>query len=154
MLGGQHKVRNFYMNIYDPHSKAGHTTIDTHAVAAGLLRPLSGNTREVSHNFGSNFPGEVGPKNSAFTGKQGTYGLYHEGYQRAAKERDILPREMQSITWEAVRGLFPDTFKSAKNAKEIEDIWKQHKSGKINVDEARSKILEKAGGINEPEWKQ
>ena len=154
MLGGQHKVRNFYMNIYDPHSELGHTTIDTHAVAAGLLRPLSGNTREVSHNFGSNFPGEVGPKNSAFTGKQGTYGLYHEGYQRAAKERGILPREMQSITWEAVRGLFPDTFKNASNATEIENIWKQHKSGKITVNEARDKILEKAGGINEPEWKQ
>ena len=153
-LGGEHKVRNFYMNIYDPHSASGHTTIDTHAVAAGLLRPLSGNTREVSHNFGSNFPGEVGPKNSAFTGKGGTYGLYHEGYQRAAKERDILPREMQSITWEAVRGLFPDTFKSAKNAQAIEDIWKQHKSGKITVDEARKQILEKAGGINEPEWKE
>jgi hypothetical protein len=154
MLGGQHKVRNFYMNIYDPQSKAGHTTIDTHAVAAGLLRPLSGNTREVSHNFGSNYPGEVGPKNSAFTGNQGTYGLYHEGYQRAAKERGILPREMQSITWEAVRGLFPDTFKNAKNAEEIENIWKRHKSGKISIDEARDEILQKAGGINEPEWKQ
>lgn len=153
-LGGEHKVRNFYNNIYDPHSELGHTTIDTHAVAAGLLRPLSGNTREVSHNFGSNFPGEVGPKNSAFTGKSGTYGLYHEGYQRAAKERDLLPREMQSITWEAVRGLFPDTFKNASNATEIENIWKQHKSGKITANEARDKILEKAGGINEPEWKE
>lgn len=153
-LGGEHKVRNFYNNIYDPYSQSGHTTIDTHAVAAGLLRPLSGNTREVSHNFGSNYPGEVGPKNSAFTGKNGTYGLYHEGYKRAAQERDILPREMQSITWEAVRGLFPDTFKTEKNVKEIENIWKEHKSGKISVDEARSKILEKAGGINEPEWKQ
>lgn len=153
-LGGQHKVRNFYMNIYDPHNSEGHTTIDTHAVAAGLLRPLSGNTREVSHNFGSNYPGEIGPKNSAFTGKQGTYGLYHEGYQRAAREREALPREMQSITWEAVRGLFPDTFKNAKNSQEIEDIWKTHKSNKISVDEARKQIFEKAGGINEPEWKQ
>jgi hypothetical protein len=153
-LGGEHKVRNFYNNIYDPFSELGHTTIDTHAVAAGLLRPLSGNTREVSHNFGSNFPGEIGPKNSAFTGKNGTYGLYHEGYKRAAKEREILPREMQSITWEAVRGLFPDTFKNAKNVQEIEDIWKKHKSGKIDIDETRKQILEKAGGINEPEWKQ
>ena len=153
-LGGEHKVRNFYMNIYDPHNPHGHTTIDTHAVAAGLLRPLSGNTREVSHNFGSNYPGEIGPKNSAFTGKGGTYGLYHEGYQRAAKERNLLPREMQSITWEAVRGLFPDTFKNAKNVGEIEDIWKKHKSGKIGIDETRKQILEKAGGINEPEWKQ
>jgi hypothetical protein len=153
-LGGQHKVRNFYMNIYDPHNVEGHTTIDTHAVAAGLLRPLSGNTREVAHNFGSNMLGEVGPKNSAFTGKQGTYGLYHEGYQRAAREREILPREMQSITWEAVRGLFPDTFKNAKNVKEIDDIWQKYKKGDIKIDQARKDIFEKAGGIDEPEWKK
>ena len=153
-LGGQHKVRNFYMNIYDPESSHGHTTIDTHAVAAGLLRPLSGASREVAHNFGSNVLGEVGPKNSAFTGSQGTYPFYHEAYQRAAKERGVLPREMQSITWEAVRGLFPDTFKNAKNAEEIDKIWLNHKKGNISADEARKQVFEKAGGINEPEWKQ
>ena len=153
-LGGQHKVRNFYMNIYDPESSHGHTTIDTHAVAAGLLRPLSGASREVAHNFGSNVLGEVGPKNSAFTGSQGTYPFYHEAYQRAAKERGVLPREMQSITWEAVRGLFPDTFKNAKNAEEIDKIWLNHKKGNISADEARKQVFEKAGGINEPEWKR
>ena len=153
-LGEYHKVRNFYNNIYDPFNPEGHTTIDTHAVAAGLLRPLSAKAREVGHNFGNNFPGEVGPKNSAFTGKKGTYGLYHEAYQRAAKERDLLPREMQSITWEAVKGLFSDKFKTPENAEFINNIWKQHKSGKISIDEARKQILKKAGGINEPEWKE
>ena len=153
-LGEYHKVRNFYNNIYDPFNPEGHTTIDTHAVAAGLLRPLSAKAREVSHNFGNNFPGEPGPKNSAFTGKKGTYGLYHEAYQRAAKERDLLPREMQSITWEAVKGLFTDKFKTPENAEFINNIWKQHKSGKISIDEARKQIVEKAGGIDAPEWKE
>ena len=152
-LGEYHKVRNFYNNIYDPFNPEGHTTIDTHAVAAGLLRPLSAKAREVGHNFGNNFPGEVGPKNSAFTGKKGTYGLYHEAYQRAAKERDLLPREMQSITWEAVKGLFNEKFKTPENAEFINNIWKQHKSGKISIDEARKQIVEKAGGIDAPEWK-
>jgi hypothetical protein len=154
-LGQQHKVRNFYNNIYAPGDPAGHVTIDTHAVAAGLLRPLSGNSREVMHNFGSGMLGEVGPMNSSITGVQGTYGLYAEAYRRAAQERGILPREMQSITWEAVRGLYPDTFKSqAKNVEQIDGIWLQYRKGKLSLDEARNEVLRAAGGINAPEWEQ
>ena len=154
-LGQQHKVRNFYNNIYAPTDPAGHVTIDTHAVAAGLLRPLSGNSREVLHNFGSGVVGEGGPKNSSVTGVQGTYGLYAEAYRRAAQERGILPREMQSITWEAVRGLFPDTFKSqAKNVDQIDGIWLKYRQGKLSLDEARNEVIRAAGGIDAPEWER
>jgi hypothetical protein len=154
-LGQQHKVRNFYNNIYAPGDPAGHVTIDTHAVAAGLLRPLSGNSREVLHNFGSGVVGEGGPKNSSITGVQGTYGLYAEAYRRAAQERGILPREMQSITWEAVRGLYPDTFKSqAKNVEQIDNIWLQYRKGKLSLEEARNEVLRAAGGIDAPEWER
>lgn len=151
-LGTQHKVRNFYNNIYDPTNPSGHVTIDTHAVAAGLLRPLSGKSREVAHNFSSNVKGEVGPKNSSVTGVQGTYGLYAEAYRRAAQERGVLPREMQSITWEAVRGLFPDSYKNAKNNQLVDNIWLQYKSGQISQEEARNAVLKTANGINPPEW--
>lgn len=154
-LGAQHKVRNFYNNIYAPNDPAGHVTIDTHAVAAGLLRPLSGNSREVMHNFGSGVVGEGGPKNSSVTGVQGTYGLYAEAYRRAAQERGILPREMQSITWEAVRGLFPDTFKSqAKNVDQVDNIWLKYRKGQLSLDEARNEVIRSAGGINAPEWER
>jgi len=154
-LGQQHKVRNFYNNIYAPQDPAGHVTIDTHAVAAGLLRPLSGNSREVLHNFGSGVLGEGGPKNSSITGVQGTYGLYAEAYRRAAQERGILPREMQSITWEAVRGLYPDTFKSqAKNVEQIDNIWLQYRKGKLSLEEARNEVFRATGGINAPEWER
>jgi hypothetical protein len=152
-LGQQHKVRNFYSNIYAPNDPAGPVTIDTHAVAAGLLRPLSGNSREVLHNFGSGVLGEGGPKNSSITGVQGTYGIYAEAYRRAAAERGILPREMQSITWEAVRGLYPDTFKSqAKNVDQIDGIWLQYRKGKMSLEEARNEVFRNAGGIRPPEW--
>lgn len=153
-LGQQHKVRNFYNNIYAPTDPAGHVTIDTHAVAAGLLRPLSGNSREVLHNFGSGVVGEGGPKNSSITGVQGTYGLYAEAYRRAAQERGVLPREMQSITWEAVRGLFPDTFKNPANAAKIDDVWLQYREGKVSLEEARNEVFRIAGGINAPEWER
>jgi hypothetical protein len=153
-LGDMHKVRNFYNNIYAPNDPSGAVTIDTHAVAAGLLRPLSGNSREVLHNFGSGVLGEGGPKNSSITGVQGTYGLYAEAYRRAAQERGILPREMQSITWEAVRGLFPDTYKTATNANKIDGIWLQYRKGKLSLDEARNEVFNAAGGINPPEWER
>lgn len=153
-LGDMHKVRNFYNNIYAPNDPSGAVTIDTHAVAAGLLRPLSGNSREVMHNFGSGLLGEGGPKNSSITGVKGTYGLYAEAYRRAAQERGILPREMQSITWEAVRGLFPDTFKTATNADKIDNIWLQYRKGKLSLDEARNEVFNAAGGINAPEWER
>lgn len=152
MLGQQHKVRNFYNNIYAPNDPSGHVTIDTHAVAAGLLRPLSGNSREVAHNFGSNVKGERGPANSSVTGSQGTYGIYAEAYRRAAAERGVLPREMQSITWEAVRGLFPDTYKTPKNAQQIDSIWLRYRKGQLSLDEARNEVIKSAGGINPPEW--
>jgi hypothetical protein len=151
-LGQQHKVRNFYNNIYDPTNPAGYVTIDTHAVAAGLLRPLSGASTEVAHNFGSNVLGAVGPKNSSVTGVQGTYGLYAEAYRRAAQERGVLPREMQSITWEAVRGLFPDTFKNAKNSELVDSIWLKYRKGQISQTEARDEVFRAANGINPPEW--
>ena len=154
MLGQQHKVRNFYNNIYAPGDPAGHVTIDTHAVAAGLLRPLSGNSREVLHNFGSGVLGEVGPKNSSVTGVQGTYGIFAEAYRRAAAERGVLPREMQSITWEAVRGLFPDTFKTAKNSQAIDNIWLQYRRGQLPLEEARNEVIRTAGGIQPPEWER
>ena len=147
-LGEQHKVRNFYNNIFDPNSKHGDVTIDTHAVAAALLRPLSGGSLEVTHNFGSG-----GVANSSIFGSKGTYGIYAEAYRRAAKKKNILPREMQSITWEAVRELYTASFKSqAKNVAKIEGIWEQYKKRRLSLEDTRKQILEAAGGIDLPEW--
>ena len=116
--------------------KAGDVTIDTHAVAAGLLRPLSGKSIEVTHNFGG-----TGIANSSITGNKGTYALYAEAYRQAAKERGVLPREMQSITWEAVRGLFNPQYKGqASNVQYIDNIWAQYKSGDITIEEEGSFI--------------
>jgi hypothetical protein len=138
-IGGEHKVRNFYNNIYNA-SDNRFTTIDTHAVAAALLRPLAG-----ADNFGA-----TGGTNQ--TGVSGSYPLYYEAYKRAAEARGVLPREMQSITWEAVRGLYTEGFKSKENKAAIDALWKQVDSGKLTVDEARKQLLEKAGGIEHPDW--
>jgi len=153
LMGERHKVRNFYNNLLDPNGPHGDITIDTHAVAAGLLRPLAGTDVEVSHNFHTNVPpGQPSSSGSAITGVKGTYPLYAQAYREAAEERGILPRQMQSVTWEAVRGLFPRTFKSAANKASINNLWEAYRNGKATLDQTRQAILEAAGGIKPPAW--
>lgn len=147
-LGGAHKVRNFYNNIVDPNSPRGEVTIDTHAVAAGLLRPLSGKSIEVKHNL----QGGLGASNSSIFGVVGTYGLFAEAYRRAAVARNVLPREMQSITWEAIRGLFPAEFKDAKNVEAVDAVWQRYRDGTLTLDAVRADVAGLAGGIANPTW--
>ena len=145
-LGMMHKVRSFYNNILNPMSDRGDVTIDTHAVAAGHLRPFSGNHQEVMENF-------KGGGKSGVSGAVGAYGLYADAYRAAAAEAGVLPREMQSITWEAVRGLFTPQYKGQKkNQETIANIWKRYDAGDIMIDQARQEIFDAAGGINRAAW--
>lgn len=143
-LGNMHKVRNFFNNISNPND-VNAVTIDTHAVAAALLLPLSGSSTQVLYNFGG--AGNVN------TGMNGTYPVYADAYRELAKELNLLPREVQSITWEAVRGLFKATFKSNKsNEANVNKIWDDYSSGLLSLDEAHSRIESIAGGISKPVW--
>lgn len=146
-LGDMHKIRNFYNNIIDPWSKSGDVTIDTHAVGAGHIRPMGGSTEEVLHNFG----GGGAPSNSVH-GVNGTYGLYAEAYRQAAAKLGILPRELQSITWEGIRSLYESRAKTPELKSQIAQIWKDHKNGEIPIDRARKQILKAAGGFKNPKW--
>ena len=164
-MGARHKVRNFYNNIIAPNSMDGDVTIDTHAVAAAHLKPLSGASTEVHHNFGTSptksqqedMPDWFGAtSNSGPSGVMGTYAIYAEAHRRAAERRGTLPREMQSITWEAVRGLFLPSFKSnAANVQKINDLWDNYRQGLMDIDQVRQEIMNEAGDqgrFRPPSW--
>jgi hypothetical protein len=157
VLGGKHKVRNFYNNLLNP-GDASSVTIDTHAVAAAHLQPFGGSDLEVAHNFANDPPRDpvtnqrLGPPapESDVTGMRGTYAMYAEAYRQAAAERGILPRQMQSITWEASRGLF--TNKSKKQKAIINELWQRYRRGQATIEQTRDAVLQASGGINPPEW--
>lgn len=135
-LGDQHKVRSFYNNIVDPANKSGHVTMDTHAIAAIHWMPHSGSSLEVTQNFGGG-----GVKNDGIAGIKGTYAANAEAYRRAAVVFDMLPREVQSITWEAVRLLFPKEFKTKGNIDKVRAIWNRYFHGDIDIETARAEIF-------------
>lgn len=146
-LGGNHKVRSFYNNIISPDSSVGDTTIDTHAIAAAHLRPLGGGDQVVANGLG------LGGSSDATTGSRGMYGLYHEAYRQAADRLGLLPRQMQSIAWEGVRGLFsPEQKRDNGFYNQNYDIWQGFRNGQYSADEARNAVLDQAGGINPPSW--
>ena len=143
-MGDAHKVRSFYNNIVNPDSPDGHVTIDTHAVAAARFEPLSGNAPEVAQAWG-------GQGSSSIHGQGGLYGEYAEAYRRAAEELGVLPREVQSVTWEKVRGLFPDTFKTKEAVKNVKSIWNEYKQGKLTEEQVRKQITDISPNQN-PNW--
>lgn len=149
VLGTAHKVRNFYNNIYDPTDNHS-VTIDTHAMAGAHLMPFGSSSQEVLDGFS-----DAG-KNSEL-GLSGYYVLYAEAFRRAAAERGILPREMQAVTWEAIRRMYTPAFKTrylkdpALKA-ELDNAWVDFSKGKGSIDDVRQKLITLAGGIQEPGW--
>jgi hypothetical protein len=149
-LGGAHKVRSFYSNILEPNSDRGDVTIDTHAIAAAYLRAIGSKSEHVKDAMGS------GPENKP-NGLQGLYPLLAEAYRRAAAEKGILPRQLQSITWEAARSMFPSTMRSVgPKYDRIEAIWDRYRAGKISIEKARQEVdnvvLPEEGGRATPDW--
>lgn len=138
-LGEAHKVRNFYNNIIAPHAAAylhpkhGDATVDTHQINVGNLLPMGGSHRLVEQGLGSG----GGSSHPAHTGSAGLYPLHLEALRRAARTiskqegRRYLPREVQSVVWEAVRSMFPEHTKGYDDAGRP-----QHNVGQVARDAA------------------
>jgi hypothetical protein len=151
VLGERHKVRSFFNNIRYPDAPMGDVTSDTHNVAASLFRPLAGASPEVQHALASSGPrGSINAPASAITGVQGTYPMFVDAVQSAAATPGMLPRGMQSVTWEGIRGLFTPEFKRSPSAAEVDRIWREYGVG--NAEAARQRIIDLAGGYRLPDW--
>jgi hypothetical protein len=158
-MGDMHKVRSFYNNILDPHSENGDVTMDTHAVGAALLAPMSGKAQAVMHNLHTNPSNEAlveakkhgwhGTTSSKLSGLQGTYGLWADAYRRTAEKLGIEPRVLQSVTWEAKRRLMPDNLSKAKRD-EMNGAWSVYHDGGADLKTTQQKILDIARRESRP----
>ena len=102
-------------------------------------------------------PAKWSNEGKAQTGMAGSYGLYFDATTDAASLRGTLPREMQSISWEQLRTLFPNNLKQDKDfVAKTSGIWRAVDSGTLSSTGAREAIIELAqeegaGGV--PPWK-
>ena len=162
-VGAANKVRNFYNNLIAPNAaRHGDVTIDTHAVAVAQLRPLSNSAPAVMHNFGlspnkkkKKIPEDWtgGVANNGSTGSKGLYGIYADAYRELAEELGIQPRQLQSITWEAVREFFPTQGASkGKMREQVDAVWSEFDKGKLTREEVYDRINTLTGGFNKPSW--
>ena len=87
--GTAFKTKSFFLNIVNP-DLATNVTIDRHAIAICLQKP--DNVEALPESYGSNI-----------TKKQ--YDFFQQCYMDAAKELDILPHQLQAITWVTYRRL-------------------------------------------------
>jgi len=157
-LGEGNKVSSFYNNILNPNSVMGHVTVDSHAVAAAYLLPLSGTDTEVSFNFGTQkiptdprVPKGASISNDSENGFYGVYPILEEAYRRAARERGILPREMQSVVWEAEKSLFTRDYKGRGAKNTVTEFWEDYANGKEDLETTRNRIYGHAKGSKEIE---
>lgn len=136
-LGDQHKVRSFYNNIVDPQNNDGHVTMDTHAIAALFWQAFSGNSREVGQNFGT-----ANTATDSLTGVGGLYPAFAEAYRQVAADYGMLPRQVQSITWEAVRMLFTARWKSnTNNVRGVRAKWVQYQNNEISLEQVQNAVF-------------
>lgn len=84
--GKAFKTKAFFVNIVNP-DVSTRATIDRHAIACCIQHP--DNVYALSQNY------------SQLTAKQ--YSFFEQCYIKAAKELDILPHQLQAITWTVYR---------------------------------------------------
>jgi hypothetical protein len=164
-VGYQHKVREFYNTITNPHDPNA-VVIDTHAVAAGQMLPHGSSAKAVHQNFGTSpsnaekenlrkrgdpwIDGVDPTKSTGSSGATGDYPFHAEAVRQAAWQRGVHPSEMQSVTWEAVRQLFKNKSTLMQNAARA--IWSRFARGDLNHEKAMDEIYNLFGGQNAPEW--
>lgn len=136
-LGNGNKVRNFYNNIVDPYSETPYVTADTHALSAALNSPISASD---AGGFGL-FNGNLEP----------SYALVKYAYIKAAEIAGVMPREMQSITWEAQRIGINDKKRTEEKKKETFDYILKSRTNEKSFYERATELIAANRSAN-PIW--
>ena len=161
-LGLGHKVRSFFNNINVPSDERS-VTIDTHAIAAFYFSPYGSKDIEVT--------GTMSGVSTAATGWTGMNPMIAEAYFQLAEELGVSPRALQSVTWEAMRGLIPSEQKQSRmrtpkkaRAAAVESgedvprgikttegeippegtVWDDYQQGKISIEQVRAEIHQRS----------
>jgi hypothetical protein len=141
-LGENHKVRSFYENIRNPSDRVNaEVTVDSHHVGLANGLPITGGNPVVPAGTLGNKKDKPlikfiydGPKVAA-TGMVGTYPLVVEATRRATERinkkhgTNFTPNQIQSITWETWRGLYPSRARTATRLERIAAARKTYLSG-------------------------
>lgn len=115
VLGGP-KVRNFWRNIADP-AHCGFVTIDRHALSI-----VFGGVGEQASGPHSN---KVGRLSDAFLKRamrgRGTYTYLAAFYRSAARQRGLVPCQLQAVTWLVWRRLTDNSNPAGLTAAQLEE---------------------------------
>lgn len=143
-VGKGHKVRSFFNNLnvpFDPRS----VTVDTHNVGGAHFRPMGGKAAEVKQVM-------AGP-GSAATGIKGAHGIYRDAMIAAAAAEDLRPSAGQSVSWEAIKGVFsPAQRRDKAFVAQVRGLWDEYSRGRMRLEDLHDRITDLAGGLNPPEW--
>lgn len=152
-LGKSHKVRSFYANMRDPLNKSHQeVTVDSHHLGVANGLPLASAHPIVKAIYDA-------PK-VASTGLVGTYALTVEATRRATArinkkyKTNFTPNQIQSITWEAHRGIFPSEKRSSKLVDSIGSYRAAYRRGEISKNEMLARIENARLGANGPTLEQ
>jgi len=117
LMGVDMKIRSFYNNLRDPFdADFGELTVDTHAAGIAIGIPVTTSSREIDTKLDRNallsYDGTrgrlsslsiLGTPSSVSAGVKGAYPLIADAYRNVAARHGVLPREVQSVTWEQHR---------------------------------------------------
>src|SRR5262245_39399334 len=150
-----HKVRSFFNNISYPREGRS-VTIDTHAVGAAFFQPFSQEANAVLNAMGNAQKGESGRVQHKPSGIKGTNGIIAEAYFQAAKELGVPVDALQSVTWEAVRGIFkPDQKRGPQGnilAGQVRGLYARYEAGELSHEGLVDGIIKAASGLERPAW--
>ncbi len=143
-IGDANKVRNFYNNIVDPFSPVPYVTGDTHAIAAAMGMPLAADDAGLLKLF----VGGISPM----------YTMLKEAYIAATEVvnqndgTDFLPREMQSIIWEAIRMGMNDLSTTLREELNEELVKNKKENSYEKTRRVLAEFRQKGIRTKNPEW--